>query len=187
MLSQPEATCDLCTAKTSAEFHRLHTASAHLNGQSSFACGSDLAGGLRLLPGPGMRYTGGGAGFPSSLTTSLRDTTALDAVCGPDLGSCATEKCHQLLSKATDSHGRDSDRLTLVRALCEREWPALLSSVLGATARGIVPAGLHRPKHAQTDWLTRASSLSHMCPSLPPSTISHTHTPHDTVSPNPFK
>lgn len=40
-----------------------------LNGQGSFACGSDLAGGLHLLPGPSMRDTGGGAGvgdFPET-------------------------------------------------------------------------------------------------------------------------
>ncbi|KAL1273118.1 hypothetical protein QQF64_028980 [Cirrhinus molitorella] len=75
MLSQPEAVCDLCTAKsgqTSAEFHHLHTVKIQreretgssggksLNGQGSFACGSDLAGGLRLLPGQSMRDTGGG-------------------------------------------------------------------------------------------------------------------------------
>lgn len=31
-----------------------------LNGQGSFACGSDLAGGLCPPPGPNMRDTGGG-------------------------------------------------------------------------------------------------------------------------------
>lgn len=52
-----------------------------LNGQSSFACGSDLAGGLRLLPGPSMRDTGGGAGvgdFPER-TSHIHKTPLINS------------------------------------------------------------------------------------------------------------